>query len=669
MDVDRRCMAVLTVVCFIALSAGFVSVSGDADAADGIKVVSYDSREGQNGQLVLDAGLDAGNYSATIGSITYLGTCDPLTGIVTLSNPSDKAGTLSVGSYQVKLKNVDTKADEGAFTLNVFEVVFDPNGGTGNIDSIVAYGSVPAPDSKGLSNDGKTFLGWSKTRDATVAEFTDTLFVDSSFVLYAVWGSAAPQMCTVSVKVNDSSMGSVDQTKIENVPYGSEISVVGNKLTVNGTTVTADPAAKTGEFTFSFKSWSVQDKDEVTGDLEITATFEKTVNEYTVSVKVNDSSMGSVDQTKIENVPYGSEISVVGNKLTVNGTTVTADPAAKTGEFTFSFKSWSVQDKDEVTGDLEITATFEKTVNEYTVSVKVNDSSMGSYTLTVDGVAISSGDSVEYGKIVMLSIVQNEGYKLTLLKDNNMEVDPSVLPHYFVVKENHVIEIGFTATSEIPYIVTVNCGDGGSISPAPKDGKYTLYGGQSMDFVVTADFGWKIKSVKLDGVDQKFDKISATVTISKIDAEHAISVEFEKAETYEVVVGDSSHGDVSVTGLDANGKAVEGRTVTVTATPDFGYYACKYLVNGVDVGVAAGTGSFTIDVDGNLKDGTMTIQVVFMLSSSGDDDDDPVPQPPTPSVPDTGDDDDDDSIMLVAVAAACVIVAIIALYMLAERRN
>ena len=577
-------MAVLTVVCFIALSAGFVSVSGDADAADGIKVVSYDSREGQNGQLVLDAGLDAGNYSATIGSITYLGTCDPLTGIVTLSNPSDKAGTLSVGSYQVKLKNVDTKADEGAFTLNVFEVVFDPNGGTGNIDSIVAYGSVPAPDSKGLSNDGKTFLGWSKTRDATVAEFTDTLFVDSSFVLYAVWGSAAPQMCTVSVKVNDSSMGSVDQTKIENVPYGSEISVVGNKLTVNGTTVTADPAAKTGEFTFSFKSWSVQDKDEVTGDLEITATFEKTVNEYTVSVKVNDSSMGS-------------------------------------------------------------------------------------YTLTVDGVAISSGDSVEYGKIVMLSIVQNEGYKLTLLKDNNMEVDPSVLPHYFVVKENHVIEIGFTATSEIPYIVTVNCGDGGSISPAPKDGKYTLYGGQSMDFVVTADFGWKIKSVKLDGVDQKFDKISATVTISKIDAEHAISVEFEKAETYEVVVGDSSHGDVSVTGLDANGKAVEGRTVTVTATPDFGYYACKYLVNGVDVGVAAGTGSFTIDVDGNLKDGTMTIQVVFMLSSSGDDDDDPVPQPPTPSVPDTGDDDDDDSIMLVAVAAACVIVAIIALYMLAERRN
>ena len=308
-------------------------------------------------------------------------------------------------------------------------------------------------------------------------------------------------------------------------------------------------------------------------------------------------------------------------------------------------------------------------VNQYVVSVKVNDSSMGSYTLTVDGAAISSGASVEYGKTVVLNITQNEGYKLTLLKDNNTEVDPSVLPHNFVVKENHVIEIEFTATSEIPYIVTVNCGDGGSISPAPKDGKYTLYGGQSMDFVVTADFGWKIKSVKLDGVDQKFDKISATVTISKIDAKHEIFVEFEKAETYEVVVGDSSHGDVSVTGLDANGKAVEGRTVTVTATPDFGYYAYKYFVNGVDVGVAAGTGSFTIDVDGNLKDGKMTIQVVFMLSSSGDDDDDPVPQPPTPSVPDTGDDDDDDSVMLVAVTAACVIVAIIALYMLAERRN
>ena len=363
-------MAVLTVVCFIALSAGFVSVSGDADAADGIKVVSYDSREGQNGQLVLDAGLDAGNYSATIGSITYLGTCDPLTGIVTLSNPSDKAGTLSAGSYQVKLKNVDTKADEGTFTLNVFEVVFDPNGGTGNIDSIVAYGSVPAPDSKGLSNDGKTFLGWSKTRDATVAEFTDTLFVDSSFVLYAVWGSAAPQTYTITFDTDG----------------GSEVAPITQDF---GTAVTA-PAAPTKEG-YTFVKWEP-----------------------------------SVPTT-----------------MPAENTTVKA--------------VWKV--------------------NQYAVTVNVNDSSMGSYTLTVDGADISSGDSVEYGKTVMLSIVQNEGYKLKLLKDNNKEVDPDVLSYSFKVKEAHEIDIEFAATSEFSYIVTISCGEGGSISPAPEEGKYTLCGG------------------------------------------------------------------------------------------------------------------------------------------------------------------------------------------------
>ena len=408
-----------------------------------------------------------------------------------------------------------------------------------------------------------------------------------------------------------------------------------------------------------FKSWSVNGQEKqpgdsiaVTGDTVIKAVWTDAVRYAKVTWKNDDGSILREDTVEYDQVPsYGENPTKAADK-----------------QYTYTFREWTPEIKA-VDGDAIYTAVYDKTVNEYTVSVKVNDSSMGSYTLTVDGVAISSGDSVEYGKTVMLSIVQNEGYKLTLLKDNEVKIDPLVLSYPFDVKEVHEIEIGFTATSEIPYIVTISCGEGGSISPTPKDGKHTLYGGQSMDFVITADFGWKIKSVKLDEADQKFDKISATVTISKIDAEHAISVEFEKAETYEVVVGDSSHGDVSVTGLDANGKAVEGRTVTVTVTPDFGYYAYKYFVNGVDVGIAAGTGSFTIDVDGNLKDGKIAVQVVFMLSSSGDDDDDPVPQPPTPSVPDTGDDDDDDSVMLVAVAAACVIVAIIALYMLAERRN
>ena len=50
---------------------------------------------------------------------------------------------------------------------------------------------------------------------------------------------------------------------------------------------------------------------------------------YQVSIRIDENSIGfgSIDVTEISEVPYGAPVSVVGNKLTVNGTTVTATPA------------------------------------------------------------------------------------------------------------------------------------------------------------------------------------------------------------------------------------------------------------------------------------------------------------------------------------------------------
>lgn len=55
MDVDKKYMAIMAVVCFMVVSAGFVSILDDADAAGEVSVVSYDSRAGKGGQLVLNA--------------------------------------------------------------------------------------------------------------------------------------------------------------------------------------------------------------------------------------------------------------------------------------------------------------------------------------------------------------------------------------------------------------------------------------------------------------------------------------------------------------------------------------------------------------------------------------------------------------------------------------
>ena len=50
---------------------------------------------------------------------------------------------------------------------------------------------------------------------------------------------------------------------------------------------------------------------------------------YQVSIRIDENSvgLGSIDVTEISEVPHGAPVSVVGNKLTINGTTVTATPA------------------------------------------------------------------------------------------------------------------------------------------------------------------------------------------------------------------------------------------------------------------------------------------------------------------------------------------------------
>ncbi len=89
-------------------------------------------------------------------------------------------------------------------------------------------------------------------------------------------------LMTITVTVNESSYGSVDVTSVS-VPCGSVFTVDGNKLTVNGTVVTATPAGSTAEYTYSFDSWSVKSGAVAEEPMTVTVTFVRTVNTYTVT--------------------------------------------------------------------------------------------------------------------------------------------------------------------------------------------------------------------------------------------------------------------------------------------------------------------------------------------------------------------------------------------------
>ena len=102
---------------------------------------------------------------------------------------------------------------------------------------------------------------------------------------------------TVTVAVNEETYGSVSQTSVSNVPYGTALTVDGNKLTVNGTEITA-----TANEGYKFAGWSIGTAT-VTGNITVTANF-AAVESVVVTFDPNDGSSSSMEvQTFTKDVP------------------------------------------------------------------------------------------------------------------------------------------------------------------------------------------------------------------------------------------------------------------------------------------------------------------------------------------------------------------------------
>ncbi len=86
---------------------------------------------------------------------------------------------------------------------------------------------------------------------------------------------------------------------------------------------------------------------------------------YTVTVASNDTSYGTVDESSLADVTWGTEIIVDGPTLTIGETTVTATPSSATEQYSYVFDGWYLNGSElessyVVNSALTITATFEQ---------------------------------------------------------------------------------------------------------------------------------------------------------------------------------------------------------------------------------------------------------------------------------------------------------------------
>ena len=347
-----------------------LTTSGYTNGPTTQRTISVSSANSSMGSVSVSGGGQSSSTSITVNegtSCTFTATPNPGYRFVRW-NVSYSDVTTTWGSNPAHAQiDYDTTAvavfEAAPITITI--VSSNSNYGTVSVSSVsVTSGSTVSSVGKYLTVNGSTVATANVASDTAQYDYTFTGWtIPSSPVMSNMTVTAnftrAVQNYTISISSSNSNYGTVSTSSIT-APYGTSISASSNVLMVGATTVTATPASDTSEYSYAFNSWSGLAAS-VSSNMNITANFTRSTNDYTVSFVSNDPSYGSFQPTSTLNVPYGSMIGINGSTITINNVNITAVASASDGTYSYSFDSWDVTDGDPITADTTITATFTRT--------------------------------------------------------------------------------------------------------------------------------------------------------------------------------------------------------------------------------------------------------------------------------------------------------------------
>ena len=172
------------------------------------------------------------------------------------------ASSITVNSMTVI---VSTIKNGGGTVISTLTPTFSANGDV----------TITRPDGKDWS-EAYYKIVYNVTVSSTSNKFIE--FTSAKF-----YKTTAPSTFTVTCQSNNSSYGTVSQPSVvTNVANNTAISANGNTLTVGTTTVTATPAEKDANYSYSFNNWSgIPSGNKVTANCTITANFTRTPRDLT----------------------------------------------------------------------------------------------------------------------------------------------------------------------------------------------------------------------------------------------------------------------------------------------------------------------------------------------------------------------------------------------------
>lgn len=385
----------------------------------------------------------------------------------------------------------------------------------------------------GLSNNETfTYDGNPKMPTGTISVNAGTVNVSDLKVLYEGTGSTSYSSATAPTNAGTYTV--TYKVPDTNANYTGTFSVAFTikKATLEKVTLVKDTFEYTGsDITPTLKN--VNSNIEVTGD-----TTAKNVSNNTITVKINDKTNyewkdGSNDDLTINwsitqatpdyTVPTGltgvkgetlNDVTLP-DRFTWNDATVVLTAGTHTYKATYT----------------PVDTTNYKTITDIDIEVNVKDTfdvitsvDGGNGTITPSKIGAVEGTKVE------ITFTPNTGYMIDKVLVNTVETTVTGNKIELTVNEEKEVVVSY---KKIPFTVTVKDVDGATITP---NGAVAVSYGEDKEFTITANSGYKLVKVLVDGTDKTADMVGDTLKLTNITSDINLEVVVEKI-VYEVTEG------------------------------------------------------------------------------------------------------------------------------------
>ena len=479
----------------------------------------------------------ADQYVRVNGSITKAYLEQSVTGNVGNISFSIKSGTAL--TYNATNEEYVAGATEGDVVMTVTAVKVDLGGdGTPewketSKDFTVHVVNKTDVNIGGLSNNETfTYDGNPKKPTGTISVNAGTVNVSDLEVLYKGTGSTSYSSATaptnagtytVTYKVPDTNANytgtfsvafTIEKAQLEKVTIvkdtfeytGSDITPTLNNVNSN-IEVTGDTTAKNvSNNTITAKitdKTNYEWKDGSNGDLTINWSITQATPEYTIPTGLTGVKGETLNDVTLP------------DRFTWNDASTVLTAGTHTYKATYT----------------PVDTTNYKTITDIDIEVVVKDKfdvitsvDGGNGTITPSKIGVVEGTKVE------ITFTPNTGYMIDKVLVNTVETTVTGNKIELTVDEEKDVAVSY---KKIPFTVTVKDVDGATITP---NGAVAVSYGEDKEFTITANSGYKLVKVLVDGTDKLSDMVGDTLKLTNITSNINLEVVVEKI-VYEVTEG------------------------------------------------------------------------------------------------------------------------------------